>query len=300
MEIGKYKDYYINDTGTAHELFYDAVHGKYKDENRWISRDDFFALKETDPYIKWCWSFGNSGQCYMYGKDIENLRRIQWEMCFAKTPQEVRVGMRSLFQEVYDMGLLLCRPDYAKGKKDNPKMLETVMSIQDECKHLSTLDSLQSLQSLQRLQINEGLQRLNRIQELENDKIENLHITNGSYLNVKIKPNSVIYCDIPYKDTADYSDRHQKSTFDYDTFYDWCEKQSEPLFISEYYMPEDRFICVKEIKKRVNMSATGYFGTTSDKNGSYKSEKIFIPKTQECMLRHLLKDKTYVQTELFV
>lgn len=48
------------------QLFLDAVRGKYRDERRWISREDFERLKEKDAFVACCWSFGNKLYCYMY------------------------------------------------------------------------------------------------------------------------------------------------------------------------------------------------------------------------------------------
>ncbi len=56
-------------------LFGNAVNGKYANEKRWISREDFFRLKEKDEYVKFCWSFGNNGKGYLYAKEIEPWKR---------------------------------------------------------------------------------------------------------------------------------------------------------------------------------------------------------------------------------
>jgi len=76
--------------------------------------------------------------------------------------------------------------------------------------------------------------------------LKNIEFYNLSYDKLYIPNNSVIYCDIPYKDTTKYN-----TLFDYDNFYNWCrymKKQGHQIFISEYNMPED-FTCVwsKEI-----------------------------------------------------
>ena len=72
---GKYENFIANDLSPAPQLFLDAIHGKYRDEKRWISREDFFRLKDTDAYVKYCFSFGNDGQTYMYGKGIEPWKK---------------------------------------------------------------------------------------------------------------------------------------------------------------------------------------------------------------------------------
>ena len=52
-----------------------AINGDYKNEKRWISREDFFRLKEKEGYIKYCWSFSCAGNCYLYSKEIEPWKR---------------------------------------------------------------------------------------------------------------------------------------------------------------------------------------------------------------------------------
>lgn len=56
-------------------LFRDALAGRYQDETRWISREDFQRLKDTDPYVAVVWSFGNNMRDYLYSQDIEPLKR---------------------------------------------------------------------------------------------------------------------------------------------------------------------------------------------------------------------------------
>ena len=87
------------------------------------------------------------------------------------------------------------------------------------------------------------------------------------YASVPIQENSVIYCDIPYKDTNTY----QKNGFDYERFYDWCFRQTEPVFISSYEMPSD-FEEVAVFKHTQSLCAT---------KTSTVYEKLFVPKTQK-------------------
>ena len=78
---------------------------------------------------------------------------------------------------------------------------------------------------------------------------------------------AVIYCDIPYANKAKY-----KHSFDYERFYLWAESQEVPVYISEYEMPKDRFVCVAEKEKKCCLSATN--------NGKITIERIFRPRTQ--------------------
>ena len=72
----KYEHIHINDINwMCPTLFIDALNGKYQNETRWISREDFFRLKDTDPYVAVVWSFGNNMQNYLYSKEIEPLKK---------------------------------------------------------------------------------------------------------------------------------------------------------------------------------------------------------------------------------
>lgn len=100
------------------------------------------------------------------------------------------------------------------------------------------------------------------------------------YQAVPIPENSVIYCDIPYKDTGTYH-RHKKTEFDYERFYDWAYSQTQPIFISEYWMPEDRFRCIAEIKRTDTFSPI--------KNSKSVTEKIYVPNHQQTKIPKQLK-----------
>jgi len=76
----------------------------------------------------------------------------------------------------------------------------------------------------------------------------------------------VIYCDPPYKGTAGYNG----TTFDHEAFYAWAERQTLPVFISEYAMPEDRFTCVWSREKRSLFAPTR----------KLQQEKLYCPKHQ--------------------
>lgn len=105
----------------------------------------------------------------------------------------------------------------------------------------------------------------------------------SDYREIDILPNSVIYADPPYKNTKGYNNQ----TFDHEAFYDWCEKQTNQVFISEYWMPKDRFTCIAQFERTSTMCATN--------NGKKEIEKIFMPKLQaEAYLK-----KEYRQLELF-
>ena len=125
MLSGKWENFIANDIQPlAPQLFVDSIHGKYTttNEKRWISREDFFKLKDSDPYVKYCWSFGNDGATYMYGAEIEPLKKRLHELVFAETVHDRITAWRAFARE------------YNRSS-------------------LQSLERLESLQSLQRLEI---------------------------------------------------------------------------------------------------------------------------------------------------
>ena len=75
MLSGKWNKVIANDIGDAPEVFCNAILGKYADEKRWISREDFQNLKDTDPYVSLCWSFGNNRRTYLYAQEVEPWKK---------------------------------------------------------------------------------------------------------------------------------------------------------------------------------------------------------------------------------
>ena len=57
------------------DLIKRAINGDFKNEKRWISREDFFRLKEKEGYIKYCWSFSCAGNNYLYSTEVESWKR---------------------------------------------------------------------------------------------------------------------------------------------------------------------------------------------------------------------------------
>jgi hypothetical protein len=73
---GKAKRYIVNDIQKdVPELFIKALNGELAEDKRWISRDDFFRLKDSDPLVRLCWSFGNDGRTYLYSREIEPYKK---------------------------------------------------------------------------------------------------------------------------------------------------------------------------------------------------------------------------------
>ena len=66
-------------------------------------------------------------------------------------------------------------------------------------------------------------------------KIQGVEFYNLDYKDVVIPKNSIIYCDIPYKNTVQYKENTEK--FNYSEFFNYCrklKKQGHTIFLSEY------------------------------------------------------------------
>ena len=275
MLSGKYERFIANDIDDAPSLFLDAINGKFKNETRWISRDDFFALKDKEPYVRYCWSFGNNGKDYMYSREIEPYKKAFWEfvvfknaeplkefgfnideLLYLPTSYERRIAFRQYLSKlpfVDKKGSHLCY---------KPSELKKYKGFNDN----TMLDNLQSLQSLERLQ------------NLENqENFENLEIHQGCYKEVELPEPSecVIYCDPPYINSEGYYKqtlKNGKTSFNHAEFYDYVEslaRRGYKVFISEYDMPRDRFKSVFSVAKRQQLHHLG--------SGAIKQEHLFIP-----------------------
>lgn len=105
MLSGKYKHYVINDiTPFGMDLFCNAIDGKYKNECRWVSREEFFELKDIDPYVRICWSFGSDCRTYLYAREIEDYKHCLHMVIVEGnyTPMKERYGLD--FSPLDEMG----------------------------------------------------------------------------------------------------------------------------------------------------------------------------------------------------
>ena len=261
----------------ALQLFYRASHGliDFKEERkRWVSREDFKRLKDTDPIVRYHWSFSNNGRNYLYSKDREPYKRAyhfalncndwtEWNAIGLEKFEPTRQSIRAHAEEIKDIYIRWwLKHNCYEGQIEALKLR----------KRLQRLESLQSLQKLQSLQSLERLQKLQSLQSLE--RLQRLTISKADYKDIFVsEPTTVIYCDPPYINTSGYEDAIRESGFNHAEFYDWCEAQKGLVVLSEYTAPADRFTCVWSKEKRV-LSAGATFQLT-------KVERLFVVKGHE-------------------
>jgi len=192
------------------QLVTDAIAGKYNYDvfkPKWISREDFSRNNDTCAYTRCIWSFGNNQKDYLFGEENElHKKSLHQAVVFNEFDT---LAKRHLIMDSFPAYLSI------RGRR---LLCRTIVK-----KRMGELQQLEQLERLQRLQ---RLQRLERLERLET--------SSKSYEDIQILPSSVIYCDPPYKGTADYI-----NTFDHEKFWDWVRRQTEPVFVSEYIAPND-------------------------------------------------------------
>lgn len=285
--MGKFEHIYINDINwMCPTLFMDALQGKYANDTRWISREDFFRLRDTDPYVAMVWSFGNNMRDYLYSKEIEPLKKaihyalffsdyslakvLGHDLSFVDAIKDVQQRYRAVRQYFSQFGHFQQQSfeggEYPRDwkrwsdSKHAPSFKKKIQKRPWEAEHRERTHSFAQI----------AIPRAATQPTQKHMVGGDLPITPSvlSYEQVVIPPDSVIYCDIPYKGTNKYN---RAEDFGYERFYTWAESQTAPVFISSYQMPTDRFDCIAEWSHRSTLSGS--------KNNAV-TERIFVPKHQ--------------------
>ena len=161
MVSGKFCNFICNDLqGMGVKLFTDSIAGKYKDENRWISREDFHKLKVTDPYVAICWSFGNNMRNYMYSVEVEEWkhaihnayffddRQLLWTMGIKPTG-DLQTWLKTHENE--------CKEKYTQWYYESKKMLVPTDEDRRKAEELLNATKAQALDMLQNAYKESGL-----------------------------------------------------------------------------------------------------------------------------------------------
>jgi DNA adenine methylase len=101
-------------------------------------------------------------------------------------------------------------------------------------------------------------------------KLNGIEFVNLDYKDVLIPKKSIIYCDIPYENTKQYS---TSKGFNHFEFWDYARKLStegHSVFISEYNAPKD-FKCIWSKDAKSSLSANGQIG-----GNKVSTERLFL------------------------
>ena len=244
-KTNNYKQFHYNEIrpGVA-KLFEDAIAGKYNYEvfkPKWISKKDFDSADKEDAYIKLIWSFSNNYKTYLFNPDTEMKKKSLHN---------------AIVFDDFD-GFAIKIFGFSSWHQKYNTITKRRLFLRKRCRILFKNGDAFNLQPLQQLQ---RLQQLERLQQP-------LTITSKDYRDVEILPNSVIFCDIPYINTAGYGENKNEAGFDHKAFYDWAANVPFPVYISEYQLDDSRFKQIYTIKKIALMHAK--------EKRDVKEEKLF-------------------------
>jgi site-specific DNA-adenine methylase len=232
---------------TTVELIKDAIAGKYSYERfkpEWVTREMFFERKHYCAYTRIVWSFGNDQGYYLYSKKIE--------------PYKQALHQAVVFNEFDDTAKgLLGITSWPTGLSIKERRFVAKNVVHKKISHSLIFDKLMQLQHL------EGLERLQKLEQIK--QTDRLTMTALSYDEVPIKPNSVLYCDPPYKGTKRYRGSLGKIKFNHDRFWDWVRHCPHPVYVSEYGAPDFMI----ELASFKHKKKTNQYGLTDS------TEKLF-------------------------
>lgn len=220
MLSGKWESFLYNDLNEMITgLFVDAVYGKYHDERRVITREEFNDLKDTDAYVKYIWSFGNNGLAYLWGKDIEEIKCQACRILTADTLHDRRT------EYAHFIHLLSDNKDLVDNKRK--------------------IDRLQNFEHLQALTQLEALQRL--------------EVSNISYEQYEYQDGDVVYCDVPYEQADKGKCDDYGVNFDSLAFYEWAKTRDYQVFFSSYEISDETFHKkkVKDVASLIGATTNG-------------------------------------------
>jgi len=99
--------------------------------------------------------------------------------------------------------------------------------------------------------------------------LKDVKFTCNDYKDLEIPKDSIVYCDIPYKGTKDYS---TSKDFNHSQFWDWARNTAldgHLVFVSEYKSPDD-FVCVWEKAGKSSLRSNGVI-----KGSKLSTERLF-------------------------
>ena len=255
MEYRKAQRYIANDISDSAKLFVDAVNGKYHNESRWISHEDFDSLKDSDPYVAFCWSFGNSKEkSYLYSREIEPYKKA----CHYAVVFDEWEPLAGLCPEICDF--VKHRVQLLKNRHDRRIMFGRAAVLQ--LKRISGNNAKHPV-----IAGNPLYNSCHKNNELKMQSLESLERLQSDYRDLNIPKDAFVYCDPPYRNSCcDYGVK-----FDHEAFRDWCVTVSKtnPILISEYNIDDKRFEIVAEKDKLVSMCA---------KKTLIKTERLYTVK----------------------
>lgn len=159
---GKWDRVVLNDVNGMADVFVKAARGEYADYSFVPDREQFHAMKGSDPLVSLLYSFGNNRRDYLWSRAMEPVKVAASRMLSAGSLRERRGYWRVFCRELRE---------YVEGYDGIPGRLE-------------------GLEALERLQGLEGLEGLERLES-----------SCADYRDVEIPSDAIVYVDPPYANT---------------------------------------------------------------------------------------------------
>jgi site-specific DNA-adenine methylase len=183
------KTVYYNELNTGVVKLLEKIKGEgvTSEFYNWIDRETFNKHKKDDTWfgglVKTCWSFGNNQKDYLFGRHLEEGKRLLHEIVVNRCNVS-----RDKFKEL--TGLYI-EDNYLRKETINDRRLDVMKLVKSAIGRFG-MQQLQQLEQLQQLQ-----------------RVEQLTISNKSYLDVEINTpieETIIYLDPPYFNTKKYQE----------------------------------------------------------------------------------------------
>jgi len=201
---------------------------------QWVDRETFIKHKNGIDWFgglcKVVWSFGNNQKDYLFGKEVEEIKKILHEVVVFENQESLdEINKRLKMNLKMNVGLF---------KED---MHQRRLRMQREI--IKEKDSREG-----------ELQQLQRLQQLQ--QLQRLEISNKSYELVEVNTpvdETIIYLDPPYDKTAKY-----QSVICHNELMEYIKNSPYKIYMSSY---ESELPCVLELKHRSSLSATANIET---------------------------------------
>lgn len=194
---GKWERIIANDRTDTMKVFCAAINGEFDGYAACPSREEWLKYRDTDTALAILHSFGNDKTTYLWGEDIEAVKR----------PASLMVSSPSLWERYQWYRRFI---DALAKYLDGNNLNETTA-------RLTNAEGVERLVQLERVTRLQGLQGLQ-----------------GDYRAVNIPDGATVYADPPYRGTPNSS---RYGEFDFDAFDAWLNGVDFPVFVSEYDAP---------------------------------------------------------------
>lgn len=191
---GKYDYVHYNE---INPLVYDGFcrfcRGDFVSDRRWVSREEFHRLKDTDPYVAIVFSFGTNMRSYLYCKELEPWKQA---LHMARV-----LGEPDILEEIgFEVRNPLCYSRRWINERSAECKFAYLSWLQRKYKTVSwDEDKIWDCADFGCLETERRIRRINH-----GDNLSQIICTNVDYREVFIEPDSVIYCDPPYIETEQY------------------------------------------------------------------------------------------------